>query len=99
MSCGEPLSLFAQVMIRHDGSDQPYKLQQVRSQAPVLKKHEARESEKRMEVLQAIDQRRQAAEAEAKEAQEAYLRKVSRIVLLVIPIFIVFIILFVVLIR
>lgn len=98
-SCGEPLSLLAQVMIRHEGRDQPYRLQQVRTQAPALKERESRESGKRMEVLQAIDQRRHAAEAEAKEAQEAYQRKISRIVLLIIPIFIVFIILLVVFIR
>jgi predicted RNA-binding Zn-ribbon protein involved in translation (DUF1610 family) len=95
-SCGEPLSLVAQVMIRQEGSDQPYRLQQVRNQATALKERESRESEKRMEVLQAIDQRRHAAEAEAKAAQEAYERKVSRIVLLIIPIFFVFIILLVV---
>ncbi len=98
-SCGEPLSLLAQVMIRHEGRNQPYRLQQVRTQASALKEREARESEKRMEALQAIDQRRQAVEAEAKEAQEAYQRKISRIVLLIIPIFIVIIILLVVIIR
>jgi hypothetical protein len=97
--CGEPLSLLAQIMTRHDGSDQPYKLQQVRRQAPQLKESEARESDKRMEVFQAIDQRREAAEAEAKQAQEEYQRKVSTIVLLVIPVFIVFLILLVVLVR
>jgi predicted amidophosphoribosyltransferase len=97
--CGEPLSLVAQIMVRHSGSDQPYKLQQVRSQASQLKEREAHESEKRMEVFKAIDQRREAAEAKAKQEQEAYQRKLSTIVLLIIPVFLVFIILLVVLLR
>jgi hypothetical protein len=86
-------------MIRQESSDQPYRLKQVRSQAAVIKERESRESEKRMAVLQAVDQRRIAAEAEAKEAQEAYQRKLSRIMLLIIPIFMVFIILLVALNR
>ena len=97
--CGEPLSLLAQIMTRHNGSDQPYKLQQVRRQAPQIKEREARESQKRMEVFQTIDQRRKAAEAEAKQAQEEYQRKVSTVVLFIVPIFIVFVILFVVILR
>ena len=96
--CGEPLSLLAQIMTRH-GSDQPYKLQQVRRQAPQIKEREARESQKRMDAFQAIDQRRKAAEAEAKKAQEEYSRKVSTIVLFIIPIFIAFVILLVVILR
>lgn len=98
-SCGEPLSIVAQVIIRQESSEQPYRLKQVRSQATALKERASRESEKRMEVFQAIDQRRQAAEAEAKKTQEAYQRRLSGIVLLIIPIFIVFIILLVVAIR
>ena len=98
-SCGEPLSLVAQVIIRQDSSEQPYRLKQVRSQATALKERESRESEKRMEVFQAIDQRRHAAEAKAKKAQEAYQRRDSTIVLFIIPIFIVFIILLVVQVR
>lgn len=98
-SCGEPLSLVAQVMLRQESGAQPYRLKQLRSQATAIKEREFRESEKRMEVLQAIDQRRQAAEAKAMKAQEAYTRRVSGIVLLIIPIFIIFLILLVVLVR
>lgn len=71
-SCGEPLTMFGQVMSRHDGAGTPMRLNQSRVQAPALQEQGLKGSEARMGSLEAVDRRRVEAqrEAAARQAQK-----------------------------
>jgi hypothetical protein len=70
-TCGEPVSLFGQVMSRHtDTRRSPLWLEQARGQAPGVRLEEEQASQRRYGVLQATDRRRlEAVELAAQEQQ------------------------------
>lgn len=86
-TCGEPLSLFSQVIIRHGGgSRDPFRLQQARSRAADLKAQGEESSRARMQALQAIDRRREqhtAQEQLARATEEQKLIRLMAVVLIV----------------
>jgi hypothetical protein len=65
--CGEPVSLFGQVMARHaDSRRSPLWLEQARGQAQGVRLEEELASQKRFEILEETDRRRlEAVEREA----------------------------------
>ncbi len=67
--CGEPLTMFGQVMSRHDGAGTPMRLNQARAQAPALQEQGHKGSEARMGSLEAVDRRRMEAQREAAARQ------------------------------
>ncbi len=74
--CGEPLTMFGQVISRHDGASSPMRLFQARVQAPGLKEQGQRGSAERMGSLEAIDRKRMEAQREASERQAAKDRRI-----------------------
>lgn len=95
-NCGEPLSIISQIMTRHTGNSEPYRLKQIRSQAQALKERDIEPSRRRMEKFQQIDRRREQAIAEAREAQAIYHRRISKVLLAIASMFILFVIAFVI---
>jgi Zn ribbon nucleic-acid-binding protein len=91
--CGEPLSIVSKVISRHDGAGfQPVFLEHARSRATDLKEKGAAASERRMSVLQDIDDRRELAQAEAREFQRKSDQRSIRIAFILAALFMVFVI-------
>jgi zinc-ribbon domain len=68
-NCGEPLTMFGQVMSRHDGGGASMRLNQSRVQASSLQEQGLKGSEARMGSLEAVDRRRLDAQREASDSQ------------------------------
>ena len=87
--CGEPLTLFSQVMIRHGESDSgPYRLRQAREQASQIKARGDIASQQRMQEFKEIDRRRIQVASEAEIARRREQRLILRILVVVGVLFI-----------
>jgi hypothetical protein len=67
--CGEPLSVFAQVIRRRDTTGEPQWKKRVQSQLEEMRSDEDRASQIRLQALKEIDQTREKAISDQKEAQ------------------------------
>jgi hypothetical protein len=89
ISCGEPLTLVSQVMMRHSDLDSgPYRLRQAREQAARIKESEERSSQQRIRDLEEVDQKRIQA---AREAEMARRKEQSRLLIITFAIIATFI--------
>jgi hypothetical protein len=70
-NCGEPMSLFWQVLSRHSNPSQSLRLEQVRSQANKIKSEAFAASQERYSQFEDIDRRRLQAEREDQLARES----------------------------
>jgi hypothetical protein len=71
VQCGEPMSLFWQVLSRHANPTQSLRLEQIRSQADQIKTEAFAASKERYAQFEDIDRRRIRAEREAQLARAA----------------------------
>lgn len=71
VQCGEPMSLFWQVLSRHANPSQSLRLEQIRSQADKIKTEAFAASQERYAQFEDIDRRRLQAEREDKLARAA----------------------------
>jgi predicted amidophosphoribosyltransferase len=92
--CGEPLTLFSQVIIRHANADSgPYRLRQAREQAARIKESEERASQQRLHDLEETDRRRIQAALEAERArrkEQSQLMKISAAIVILFLLLILF---------
>lgn len=67
--CGEPMSLFWQVLSRHTNPTQSLRLEQIRSQADKIKTEAMAASQERYAQFEEIDRKRLQAERAAQQAR------------------------------
>ncbi len=87
--CGEPLTLFSQVMIRHTKADTgPYRLHQAREQAARIKESEERASQQRFHDLEEVDRRRIQTAVEAQRARRKEQNQLLKISVMIVILFV-----------